>query len=65
MLLNLRAQIVRDGQPGLEHVEALLALRGNNLAPVPRKAHPHFKRGKLRVAIYAALRGGPLTGRDR
>jgi len=63
-LLNLRAQIVRDGGPGLEHVEALLQMRGHNLGPVPRKAHPQFRRGKLRVAIYAALRGGPLTGRE-
>jgi len=61
-LLNLRAQIVRDGGLGLAHVEALLQLRGHNLGPVPRKAHPQFRRGKLRVAIYAALREGPLTG---
>ena len=63
-LLNLRAQIVRDGGPGREHVEALLALRGNNLAPVPRKANVHFRRNRLRLAIRAALRDGPLTGRE-
>ncbi len=28
VLLNLRAQIIRDGGEGLEHVEALLAIRG-------------------------------------
>ena len=63
MLANYRAQIIRDGAPGLEHVEALLQMRGHNLGPVPRKAPPQrFKRGKLRVAIYATLRDGPLTG---
>ena len=39
-------------------------MRGHNLGPVPRKARRHFRRGKLRAAIYAALRGGPLTGRE-
>lgn len=63
-LRNLRAQIIRDGGPGLEHVKALLQIRGNNLGPVPRKATHHFRRGKLRVAIYDALRGGPLTGSE-
>lgn len=61
-LQNLRAQIIRDGGPGLEHVEALLQLRGDNLGPVPRKATYHFRRGKLRVAIFTALRAGPCTG---
>jgi len=61
-LRNLRAQIIRNGEPGLEHVEALLMLRGDNLGPVPRKATCHFRRGKLRLAIFAALRGGPCTG---
>jgi len=61
-LQNLRAQIIRNGEPGLEHVKALLQLRGDNLGPVPRKANSFFRRGKLRVAIFVALRGGPLTG---
>ena len=52
-LMNLRPQIIHGGGPGLEHVEALLALRGNNLAPVPRKATVHFRRNRLRLAIYA------------
>ena len=65
MLANLRAQIIRDGGDGLEHVEALLAMRGHNLGPVPRKAPPaNFRRGKLRVAIFAALRDGSLAGPD-
>jgi hypothetical protein len=62
-LLALRADLIREGGPGLEHVEALLVLRGSNLPPVPRKAPPqNFRRGKLRLAIFAALRNGPLPG---
>ena len=62
-LVQLRAQIIRDGLAGLEHVEALLQMRGHNLGPVRRKAPPqNFARGRLRAAIYAALREGPLTG---
>ena len=30
-LVALRAELIREGGPGLEHVEALLQLRGNNL----------------------------------
>lgn len=65
-LVALRAELVREGGPGLEHVEALLALRGSNLPPVPAKAKtaPRFRRNRLRVAIRAALRDGPLTGRE-
>ena len=65
-LVALRAELIREGGPGLDHVEALLQLRGHNLGPVPRKAvtPARFRRGKLRVAIYAALRPGPLTGRE-
>lgn len=62
-LVALRAEMIRDGAPGLEHVEALLVLRGSNLPPVPRKAKPlNFRRGRLRMAIYAALKDGPLPG---
>jgi hypothetical protein len=63
-LVALRAELIREGGPGLEHVEALLQLRGHNLGPVPQKAKTpaRFRRNRLRVAIYAALRDGPLTG---
>ena len=63
-LVALRAELIREGGPGLEHVEALLQLRGHNLGPVPAKAKTpaRFKRNRLRVAIYAALRDGPITG---
>jgi hypothetical protein len=61
-LVALRAELVRDGGPGLEHAEALLILRWGNLQPVPRKSTtPNFRRGKLRLAICVALRDGPLT----
>ena len=38
-----------------------MKLRGETLGPVPRKANPFLRRGKLRVAIFTALRGGPVT----
>ena len=34
-LVNLRAQLIRDRGSGLEHVEALLQMRGHNLGAVP------------------------------
>ena len=43
-LMNLRAQSIRDGGPGWNTSRRCLALRGNNLAPVPRKATVHFRR---------------------
>ena len=63
-LVALRAELVREGGPGLEHVEALLHLRGHNLGPVPGKRPMRFRRNKLRLAICAALRDGPLRGRE-
>lgn len=63
-LVALRAELIREGGPGLEHVEALLVLRGSNLPPVPRKLPMRFKRNGLRRAIREALRPGPLTGRE-
>lgn len=59
-LVALRAEMVRDGGPGLVYVEALLTLRGSNLPPVPRKA-PHQISG-------AVSSGRPFTlhlGADR
>ena len=35
VLRYVRAQIIRDGLEGLEHVEALLQARGDNLAALP------------------------------
>lgn len=64
-LTALRIRTVREGRPGLEHIEALLAIRGDNLAPVPQ-AQPanKFRKGELRRLILAALRGGPMTLRE-
>lgn len=62
-LLNLRAQIIRDGKPGLEHVEALLALRGHEPPPVPVKNRRSFRRGELKRIVLGALRDGPVTTR--
>lgn len=61
-LLYIRAEIVRDNLNGLEHVDALLAMRGHEAAPVPRKTPKAFKRGELRRMILDALRDGPQTG---
>jgi hypothetical protein len=58
-LLNLRAQIIRDELPGLEHVEALLALRGHELERVPKKIGRTFGRNGLRRIVMDALRDGP------
>ena len=60
-LYRIRAQIVRDGLEGLEHVDALLRLRGCDpeAVHVPRKTKRTFKRGELRRAMLAALRDGP------
>ena len=41
-----------------------MALRGNNLARCRARRIRQFRRDKLRVAIYAALQAGPLTGRE-
>lgn len=62
----MRCQIVRDGAEGLDHVDAMLRLRGVDPAslPMPDKRPKHFARGKLRIAILEALRQGPMTGAD-
>lgn len=61
-LLALRKQIIRGDQDGLEHVEALLRLRG---VPMPRilpgKRSDVARRGHMRVWILGALRDGPKT----
>ena len=52
-------QIIREDRNGLEHVEALLALRGCNLGPVPRSGVISFRKNELRRLILAALADGP------
>jgi hypothetical protein len=58
-LLHLRAQIIRDGLSGVEHVEALLALRQVPLPPVPRKFAQRQDTSRLALE---ALRDGPKRG---
>jgi hypothetical protein len=63
-LRALRVRTIREGRPGREHVEALLALRGDNLAPVPKAYTIRFRRGELSRVIRRALAQGPLELRD-
>lgn len=64
VLYRLRGEIIREGQDGLEHVNALLRLRGADpeAQRVPEKQLKGFGRGKLRLAIMRALQDGPRTG---
>ena len=56
------AEIMRDSMEGLEHVEALLRIRGVEIKHVPRKVPKHFRRGELTTSILRILRTGPRTG---
>lgn len=60
----LRCRIIRDGEPGLGHVDVLLRQLGADpeALPLPAKRPDHFKRNELRRAILDALRDGPLRG---
>jgi hypothetical protein len=62
----MRCQIVRDHAEGLEHIDALLRLRGvdPDSLPLPQKFPKTFKRGHLSQAILRELRDGPLRGSD-
>lgn len=60
-LSQLRAKIIRDRLDGLEHVEALLKLRGYELRPVPRKHRTCEKRNGARRFVVHLLKGGPKT----
>jgi hypothetical protein len=62
----MRCQIVREGAEGLEHIDALLRLRGVNpeSLPLPQKFPKTFKRGHLTQAILRELRDGPLRGSE-
>lgn len=59
-LYTLRVRTIREGRPGLEHVEALLALRGDNLTPIPIKRTIRFRKGELRRLVLRALRERPM-----
>ncbi len=62
----MRAVTVREGAEGLEHIDALLRLRGVDpeSLPVPQKFPKTFKRGQLTQAILRELRDGPLRGSE-
>ena len=65
-LLHLRAQIVREGQDGLQHVEALLRMRGIDpeAQHIPRKQPADkFRQAELKRLVLDALRSGPQTGK--
>ncbi|MCA8882716.1 MAG: hypothetical protein KDA50_03035 [Rhodobacteraceae bacterium] len=66
VLHYLRSVVIRDGQSGLEHVDALLRLQGiePECLPIPDKRPKAFKRGELRALILGLLKGGPQTGRQ-
>jgi predicted Rossmann fold nucleotide-binding protein DprA/Smf involved in DNA uptake len=63
VLYHLRADAIREGAPGLEHVNALLILRGHDPEAngIPAKRPKTFPRGELRRRVLDALRGGPKT----
>jgi hypothetical protein len=64
-LLHLRVQIVRDGLDGLNHVEALLRMRGVDLTQhriLRRPSVNRFRNGQMRRLVLDALRDGPKRG---
>lgn len=63
VLLYVRAGMIRENRPGLEHVEALLRVRGINPDEqrVPTKYQRRFERGQFRAALVRLLRERPRT----
>ena len=63
-LLNLRKQMIRGDGAGLNHVEALLAMRGVVMPRVlPAKKADAARMGQMQRLILEALRDGPLPFR--
>lgn len=60
-LHSLWVRTIREGLLGLEHVDAMLTLRGDNLAPVLPARRYRFRRGGLCRAVVRALQQGPLV----
>lgn len=63
-LLYMRAECLRDGAPGLDHVDALLRARGHDpdAFTFASKTPKAFRKGELQRKVLAALRDGPKTG---
>lgn len=66
-LVNLRKQIIRGNLDGLDHLEALLILRGIDPA-IQHVTKPRpdnlLARRAMGMLILDCLRGGPKRGRD-
>ncbi len=61
----MRSQIIREQLDGLEHVEALLELRGEALRHVPKpQPKNRFRASRLKWLVMDALREGPKRGRE-
>ena len=59
-LQNLRRNLIRNGGDGLEHVEALMRIRGMEFKRVlTRKRGAAAKRGQMRRIVLAILFDGP------
>lgn len=63
-LIALRRKTILEGLDGLEHVEALMALRGVPLAPI--RTMPQDRAGRLQMTrlILEALQDGPMPMRE-
>src|SRR6056297_3323428 len=59
----LRARTIRDGLDGLEHIKAIMWIRGLDLEAihVPRKNKRRFRNGALCAAVMDVLRDGSYT----
>lgn len=61
-LLALRKRTIREGREGLDHVEALLRLRGVDMPEVRSARGPDVaRRGEAQRIVLDALRDGPKT----
>lgn len=62
----IRQEIVRDNLDGLDHVDALLRLRGADPEALvtPYKRPKVFRKGELRQMVLDPLREGPQTGSE-
>ena len=61
----MRSECIRDNKDGLEHVDALLRLRGFDPATHKPKFKPiYFKRRELTRTVMGLLRDRPRTSRE-